>query len=513
MLRANRLFVGLSKNASQRFMSAAPKPILQPEVKLTGVFINNKWQESSSGETFETINPTTGQVIARVAKGNAEDVNRAVDAARAAFHRKSPWRTMDASHRGRLLNKLADLMERDANYIASLETLDNGKPFAMSYGVDVPYSIVIRYYAGWADKNHGQTIPVSGNFLAFTRHEAVGVCGQIIPWNFPLLMWAWKIGPALATGNTVVLKPAEQTPLTALYVAELCKEAGIPPGVVNIVPGFGDAGAAIANHEGVDKVAFTGSTEVGKLIQQAAGKSNLKKVTLELGGKSPNIIMDDCDLDLAVEGAHNGTFFNMGQCCCAGTRVYVHRNIYDKFIEKSVQRALKRVIGNPFDMKTEQGPQIDQEQLDRIMGYIEVGKKEGANLATGGKRVGSQGYFVEPTIFTDVDDNMTIAREEIFGPVQQIMKFDSLDEVIDRANDSNYGLAAAVYSNNVNTINTITQALQSGVVWVNTYNTILPQAPFGGYKMSGIGRELGQYGLEAYTQIKTSIIAVPHKMS
>ncbi|KAF6206116.1 hypothetical protein GE061_017341 [Apolygus lucorum] len=452
-------------------MSAAPKPIPQPEVKLTGVFINNKWQESSSGETFETINPTTGQVITRVAKGNAEDVNRAVDAARAAFHRKSPWRTMDASHRGRLLNRLADLMERDANYIASLETLDNGKPFAMSYGVDVPYSVdVLRYYAGWADKNHGKTIPVNGNFLGFTRHEAVGVCGQIIPWNFPLLMWAWKIGPALATGNTVVLKPAEQTPLTALYAAELCKEAGFPDGVVNIVPGFGDAGAAIANHEGVDKVAFTGSTEVGKLIQQAA------------------VLL----------------------CWYPG---FVHRNIYDKFIEKSVQRALKRVIGNPFDMKTEQGPQIDQEQLDRIMGYIEVGKKEGANLAVGGKRVGNKGYFVEPTIFTDVDDNMTIAREEIFGPVQQIMKFDSLDEVIDRANDSNYGLAAAVYSNNINTINTITQALQSGVVWVNTYNTILPQTPFGGYKMSGIGRELGEYGLEAYTQVKTSIIAVPHKMS
>ncbi|CAB0014815.1 unnamed protein product [Nesidiocoris tenuis] len=510
MFRAAQLLAG----ASKRQMSTALKPITDPNVKLTGVFINNKWEESCSGETFETVNPTTGNVITRVAKGNAVHVNRAVDAARAAFHRNAPWRTMDAANRGRLLNKLADLIERDAVYIASLETLDNGKPFTASYHIDIPYSIdVLRYYAGWADKNHGKTIPVSGNFLATTRHEPVGVCGQIIPWNFPILMWAWKIGPALATGNTVVLKPAEQTPLTALYAAELCKEAGIPPGVVNIVPGFGDAGAAIAQHEGVDKVAFTGSTEVGKLIQQASGKTNLKKVTLELGGKSPNIIMDDCDLDLAVEGAHMGTFFNMGQCCCAGTRVYVHSKIYDQFIEKSVKKALKRVVGNPFDLKTDHGPQIDKEQLEKILCYIEVGKKEGAKLATGGKRVGDQGYFVEPTIFTDVDDKMTIAREEIFGPVQQIMKFDCLDEVIDRANDSMYGLAAAVFSNNINTINILSQSLQAGTVWVNTYNTILPQAPFGGYKMSGIGRELGEYGLDAYTQVKSIICSVPHKMS
>lgn len=495
-------------------MSALPKPIVQPDVKLTGIFINNKWQESSSKETFETVNPTTGQTIARIAKGNEEDINRAVEAARAAFHRNSPWRTMDASQRGRLLYKLADLIDRDATYIASLETLDNGKPFTSALSVDVAFSsAVLRYFAGWADKNHGKTIPVDGSFLAYTRHEPVGVCGQIIPWNFPLLMMAWKIAPSLATGNTVVLKPAEQTPLTALYTAELCKEAGIPAGVVNVVPGFGDAGSALAHHEGVDKVAFTGSTEVGKLIQQTAGKTNLKKVTLELGGKSPNIIMDDCNLDLAVEGAHMGTFFNMGQCCCAGTRVYVHRNIYEEFIEKSVKRTLKRIVGNPFDHKTEQGPQVDQEQLNRIMSYIEVGKKEGAKLATGGKRVGNQGYFVEPTIFTDVDDNMTIAREEIFGPVQQIMKFDSLDEVIDRANDSNYGLAAAVFSNNVDTVNTLTQSLQAGTVWVNTYNSIISQAPFGGYKMSGNGRELGEYGLEAYTQVKSVITAVPHKMS
>lgn len=497
-----------------RFMSALPQPQVQPAIKSTGLFINNEWVKSKSGKTFETVDPSTGNVIAEVSRGGKEDIDVAVGAAKDAFRLGSPWRTMDASRRGYLLNRLADLIERDQLYIASLETLDNGKPFSMSYNVDIPMSIgTLRYYAGWADKTQGRTIPTDGNFFCYTRHEPVGVCGQIIPWNFPLLMWAWKIGPALATGNTVVLKPAEQTPLTALYTANLIKEAGIPPGVVNIVPGFGDAGAALVEHHDVDKVAFTGSTEVGKLIKQGAGRTNLKRVTLELGGKSPNIILNDCDLDLAVEGAHFGTFFNMGQCCCAGTRVYVQEGIYDKFVEKSKARAQKRVVGNPFDANTEQGPQIDSDQLNKIIDYIESGKKEGARLVTGGSRVGDKGYFLQPTIFSEVTDNMTIAREEIFGPVQQILKFKNIDEVIERANDSEYGLAAAVFSTNINSVNKIVQGLRAGTVWVNTYNVINAQAPFGGYKTSGNGRELGEYGLQAYTEVKTTYIALEEKNS
>ncbi|XP_073969317.1 aldehyde dehydrogenase, mitochondrial-like [Rhodnius prolixus] len=497
-----------------RFVSSLPKPEIKPKIRQTWLFINNEWLPSTSGSTFETIDPATGQVITEVSRANKDDVDIAVKAAQDAFKLGSPWRSMDASQRGFLLNKLADLITRDHVYIASLETLDNGKPFSMSYTVDIPESVdVLRYFAGWADKNHGKTIPANGDFFCYTRHEPVGVCAQIIPWNFPLLMWAWKIGPALAAGNTVVLKPAEQTPLTALYAAELCREAGFPPGVVNILPGFGDAGEALANHMGVDKVAFTGSTEVGKKIKEAAGRTNLKRVTLELGGKSPNIIMDDCDLDQAVEGAHDGTFFNMGQNCCAGTRVYVHEKIYDKFIEKSAARTKQRIIGNPFDSNTEQGPQIDEEQMNKILGYIESGKEQGACLVTGGKRVGDKGFFVEPTIFADVKDDMIIAREEIFGPVQQILKFSSVEEVIERANDSDYGLAAGLFSKNIDTVNTITQGLRVGTVWVNCYNFTVSQAPFGGYKMSGNGRELGEYGLQAYTEVKTTYVALTKKNS
>ncbi|XP_014241818.1 aldehyde dehydrogenase, mitochondrial-like [Cimex lectularius] len=491
-----------------------PAPQTQPKIQHTQLFINNQWVPSASKEVFPVLNPTTGETITQVAKGNKDDVDMAVDAARKAFARGSPWRTMNASQRGAILHRLADLMEKDHVYLASLETLDNGKPYVMAYSSDIPSAVsVLRYYAGWADKIHGKTIPCDGNFFSYTRHEPVGVCGQIIPWNFPLLMWAWKIAPALATGNTVVLKPAEQTPLTALRAAELCKLAGLPDGVVNIVTGFGDTGAAVANHKDVDKVAFTGSTEVGKLILQASGNTNLKKITLELGGKSPNIIMDDADMDQAVEGAHFGTFFNMGQCCCAGTRVYVHEKVYDEFIEKSKKKAMERVVGNPFDPQTEHGPQIDEEQMNKILSYIESGKKQGANLVTGGERVGTKGYFIQPTIFSNVKDDMVIAREEIFGPVQQVLKFKDVEEVIDRANDSNYGLAAAVFSKNVDTVNKVSQALRAGTVWVNCYNVLTPQAPFGGYKMSGHGRELGEYGLSAYTEVKTTFVSMDQKNS
>ncbi|XP_029673290.1 aldehyde dehydrogenase, mitochondrial [Formica exsecta] len=497
------------------FSSATlPAPDVSPPILYTGIFINNEWHKSKNEKTFPTINPATGEVIAEVQEGDSADIDFAVQAANKAFKRHSPWRTMDASYRGVLLNKLADLIERDHKYLASLETLDNGKPYSSAYHVDVPFSVqVLRYYAGWADKNHGKVIPADGKVFAYTRHEPVGVCGQIIPWNFPMLMMAWKLGPALATGNVVILKPAEQTPLTALYIAQLSKEAGFPNGVINVVPGYGKTGAALVVHNKVDKIAFTGSTEVGKLINQNAAINNLKRTTLELGGKSPNIILKDVDLNYAVEGAHFGLFFNMGQCCCAGSRTFVQADIYDEFVEKSALRAKSRTVGDPFDLKIEQGPQIDEEQLNKIMDMIKSGKKEGASLITGGERVGDKGYFVAPTVFADVKDDMTIATEEIFGPVQQILKFDDLDEVIERANNTDYGLAAAVFTKDLDKANYITQGLRAGTVWVNTYNTIIPQVPFGGYKMSGHGRELGEYGLQAYTEVKSVIVQLNEKNS
>lgn len=493
---------------------AAPVPETNPPVLYSGIFINNEWHKSQSGNTFPTINPTTEEIIADVQEGNAADIDKAVEAARKAFRLGSPWRTMDASKRGLLLNRLADLMERDHNYLSSLETLDNGKPFSAAYAFDIPASIAtLRYYAGYADKNHGRVIPMDGKFFAYTRHEPVGVCGQIIPWNFPLLMMAWKIAPALATGNCVVLKPAEQTPLTALYVAQLTKEAGFPDGVVNVVPGFGKTGAALVEHQDVDKVAFTGSTEVGRLVKEGAAKSNLKRTTLELGGKSPNIILKDADFDHAVETAHFGLFFNMGQCCCAGSRTFVESSIYDEFVERSAARAKARTVGNPFDLKVEQGPQVDNEQLEKILCMIDSGKAEGAKLLYGGSRIGEKGYFVEPTVFADVKDDMKIAREEIFGPVQQILRFNDLDEVIERANKTDYGLAAAVFTKDIDKANHLVQGLRAGTVWVNTYNNLAPQVPFGGYKMSGHGRELGEYGLEAYTEVKSVIVKINEKNS
>ncbi|CAH1255683.1 ALDH1A2 [Branchiostoma lanceolatum] len=422
---------------------------------------------------------------------------------------------MDASQRGRLLSKLADLIERDSMYLASLDTLDNGKPFIQAMFVDLQGSMgTLRYFSGWADKIHGKTIPTDGPHFTYTRREPVGVCGAIIPWNFPLMMAVWKIAPALCAGCTVVMKPAEQTPLSALYLASLIKEAGFPPGVVNIVPGYGPtAGAAISEHMDIEKVAFTGSTEVGKIIQQAAGKSNLKRVSLELGGKSPAIIFPDADLDFAVEEAHQALFFNMGQMCTAGSRTYVHEDIYDEFVRKSVERAKSRTVGDPFDPRNENGPQVDLDQYEKILSMIESGKKEGAKLECGGGAAGEKGYFIQPTVFTDVNDNMTIAKEEIFGPVMSIMKFKDTDDVIRRANDTPYGLVAAVYTKNLDTAMTLSNSLQAGSVWVNCYNRIYPQAPFGGFKSSGLGRELGEYGLEQYTEVKTVTIKLPQKNS
>lgn len=495
--------------------AAIPAPSTQPEVHYNKLFINNEWHDAVSGKTFPTINPATGEVICQVAEADEADVEKAVKAASNAFRLGSPWRRTDASHRGVLLNRLADAIERDAAYLAELETLDNGKPYAVAYAVDLPTVVkVLRYYAGWADKWEGKTIPIDGDYFCYTRHEPIGVCGQIIPWNFPLLMQAWKLGPALATGNTVVMKVAEQTPLTALYVASLIKEVGFPEGVVNILSGMGPtAGAAIARHMDVDKVAFTGSTEVGHLIQQASGSSNLKKVTLELGGKSPNIILSDADMAYAVEQSHFALFFNQGQCCCAGSRTYVQADVYDEFVERSVERAKKRVVGDPFNLKTEQGPQIDQEQFNKILGYISSGKREGAKLMCGGGIAADRGYFIQPTVFGDVQDNMTIAREEIFGPVMQILKFKTLEEVVTRANDTKYGLAAAVFTKDIDKANYVSSGLRAGTVWINCYDVFGAQAPFGGYKASGVGRELGQYGLDNYTEVKTVTIKVLQKNS
>ncbi len=490
----------MSTLAPERTSSIQP-PTVKPQQPL---YINGKWQDSVSGKTFATVNPATGEVICQVAEGDKADVDLAVQAARRAFT-EGTWARMNASDRGRLLHKLADLIEQNKEDLAALESLDNGKPYRDALAADLALTIqCYRYYAGWADKIHGKTIPIDGNYFCYTKHEPVGVVGQIIPWNFPLLMQAWKWGPALATGCTIVMKPAEQTPLTALRIAELAQEAGFPDGVINVVPGYGPtAGAAISGHMDVDKVAFTGEHTTGQIIMKAAADSNLKRVSLELGGKSPNIVFADADLDAAVEGAYFGLFFNQGQCCCAGSRLFIEEKVYDQFVEKVVAKAKSQKVGDPFDPNTTQGPQVSQEQLDRIMGYIEAGRTDGARLLCGGKRIGTKGYFVEPTVFTDVNDDMKIAREEIFGPVMNILKFRNVDEVVQRGNQTHFGLAAAVWTKDVTKAHRIANSLRAGTVWVNCYDVFDAAAPFGGYKMSGHGRELGEYALELYTEVKT----------
>jgi aldehyde dehydrogenase (NAD+) len=480
-----------------------------PQVKDQPLFIGGKWQDSVSGKTFATANPATGETICQVAEGDKADIDLAVKAARKAFE-DGPWLKMNASERGRLLHKLADLVEKNADELAALESLDNGKPLRDAQAADLPLTIkCYRYYAGWADKIHGKTIPVDGNYFCYTRHEPVGVVGQIIPWNFPLLMQAWKWGPALAAGCTLVLKPAEQTPLTALRVAALAQEAGFPDGVINVVPGFGpSAGAALSSHMDVDKVAFTGEYLTGQLVMEAAAKSNLKRVSLELGGKSPNVVFADADLDAAIEGAYFGLFFNQGQCCCAGSRLFVEEKVHDQFVEKLVKKAKGQKVGDPFAADTTQGPQVSQEQCDRVLGYIEAGKKEGAKMLTGGNRIGNKGYFIEPTIFDGVKDEMKIAREEIFGPVMNVLTFKDINEVVKRGNQTFFGLAAAVWTRDINKAHRLANGLRAGTVWVNCYDVFDAAAPFGGYKMSGQGRELGEYALELYTEVKTVYVAL-----
>lgn len=491
-------------------------PIKNPDIKYTQLFINNEYVNAVSGKTFPVFNPANAKKIADIQEADKADVDKAVAAAKAAFALGSAWRTMDASKRGVLLNKLADLMERDISYLASLETIDNGKAFAPHGSIgDIFFSVMVtRYYAGWADKIHGKTIPIDGKAFSYTRHEPVGICGQIIPWNYPLTMAIWKIAPALAAGNVVVLKPAEQTPLSAVYLGSLIKEAGFPPGVVNILPGYGPTcGGAISGHPGINKVAFTGSTEIGKIIMQAAGSSNIKRTTLELGGKSACVIFDDVDLDKVVPQAQEACMTNMGQCCVAGTRTFVHENIYDEFVAKSRELAKKRKIGDPWDPTTINGPQIDEDQMNKILGLIKKGKAEGAKVEVGGERSGDVGYFVKPTVFSNVTDDMSIAKEEIFGPVQQILKFKNIDEVITRANNSDYGLGAAVFTNDINKALKFAHSVQAGTCWINCYNVVTPQGPFGGFKMSGLGRELGEYGLYNYLEVKNVVISVEEKIS
>jgi aldehyde dehydrogenase (NAD+) len=443
-----------------------------------------------------------------VAEGDVEDVDAAVDAAREAFD-NGPWRKMDARDRGALIYKLAELIEEEAEELAALETLDNGKPISESRAADIPLVVdCLKYYAGWADKIQGKTIPIRGDFFCYTRREPVGVVGQIIPWNFPALMVAWKWGPALAAGCTIVMKPAEQTPLTCLRMARLAQKAGIPDGVINAVPGYGPtAGAALVKHPGVDKIAFTGEGATARIIQKEAAAS-MKRLTFELGGKSPNVIFADADLEEAINGAHMALYFNQGQCCCAGSRLFIDEKVYDEVVDRIAEKNRSTRIGDPFDPQTQQGPQIDKAQFDKILKYVEYGKQDGAKCVTGGKQHGSKGFFVEPTLFANVTDDMRIAREEIFGPVMSALKFKSLDEIIHRSNDTNFGLAAAVWTRDVGKAHRYASQVRAGTVWVNCYDVFDAAAPFGGFKESGLGRELGEAGLDNYTETKTVTVSL-----
>jgi phenylacetaldehyde dehydrogenase len=468
------------------------------------LFIGGQWVDAASGKTFETPDPATGQTLARIAEGDAEDIDRAVGAARRAFD-DGPWGRITPSERGRIVWRIGDLILAHAEELAQLESLDNGKPYAVALAADIPLAAdLFHYMAGWATKIEGNTLNISipgASFHSYTLREPVGVVGQIIPWNFPLLMAAWKLGPALTTGNTVVLKPAEQTPLTALRLAELIAEAGVPDGVVNVVTGFGEtAGAALAAHRDVDKVAFTGSTEVGRLIVQAAA-GNLKKVTLELGGKSPNIVFDDAS-PAAVEGAANAIFFNHGQCCVAGSRLFIQEGRFDEVVEGVAQIAKSIRLGPGMDSGTQMGPLVSDEQLARVTGYLESGQQQGATAITGGGRWGEHGYFVEPTVLTNTRPEMKVVREEIFGPVVVAASFSSLDEIAAAANDTDYGLGAGIWTQDISKAHALAKKIRAGTIWINCYNIFDASLPFGGYKQSGWGREMGHEVLEAYTEVK-----------
>ena len=482
-------------------MIAATKARVSPGRLL----INGEWVDGS--RKFDTINPATGEVLTQIVEAAPDDVDRAVKAARHAFEdRTGPWHKMSASERGRLLWRLADLVEKNIDELAELETLDNGKPIFESKFVDMPMVVdVLRYYGGLATKIHGETVNTFESAFTYTLREPVGVVGLIIPWNFPLLLASWKVGPALACGCTIVMKPAEQTPLTTLRFGDLAIEAGIPPGVLNIVTGGPEAGKAIVRHPGIDKIAFTGSTAVGKEIMRSAADT-LKRVTLELGGKSPNIVFADSDIDNAVKGVINGIFYGKGEVCNAGSRLFVESKVQDEFVEKLVGRAKKMQPADPLDSKTRMGAIVSQDQMNTVLGYIEAGKKEGAKLFAGGNRVsvdGSKGFFIEPTIFGEVKNDMKIAQEEIFGPVLATLSFDDVDQVIELANRNPYGLAAAVWTRDIKKAHTVSRQLRAGTVWINTYGLMDAALPFGGYKSSGFGRELGAHAIEHYTELKT----------
>lgn len=480
-----------------KFLNGSPKKML----------INGEFVASTSGKTFDTINPATGEVICKIYEADKSDIDLAVKAARRAF--EGPWKKVTPYEREKLLHKLADLLEKNGEELAQLESIDNGKPISEARVVDIPYSVMyFRYYAGWATKISGETLPVSTDgFLTYSLREPVGVVGQIIPWNFPLVMAVWKIAIAIACGCTVVLKPAEQTPLTALRLAALIVEAGFPPGVINICPGFGPtAGAALSSHPDVGKVAFTGECATGKEIVRASA-SNLKHVSLELGGKSPNIVFADSDLDGALTGAFGGVFFNQGQVCCAGSRLFVEKKIYDDFVDKLATRVKNIKLGIGLNPDTQMGPVISKEQLEKVTGYFDIGKKEGAKLACGGERANSselsKGYFVKPTVFSCVNNRMRIAQEEIFGPVISVIPFTDIEDVVACGNETTFGLASGVWTNDIRKAHGVAKALKAGTVWINCYNVFDPCAPFGGYKQSGYGREGGKEALELYTQVKT----------
>ncbi|MDP2675208.1 MAG: aldehyde dehydrogenase family protein [Dehalococcoidia bacterium] len=483
--------------------SALPPGLSGP----TKLLIDGEWLEPATGRHYDDINPSTGEVVASVAEGGAEDVDRAVKAARAAFQ-DGAWSRLHASERGRLLYRLARLVEEHAQELAQIDAVDAGKPVTNSLRVDLPAAVdCFEYYAGWADKIHGETVPVKGDAFTYLLRQPVGVVGQIIPWNFPLMMAAWKLAPALACGCTVLLKPAEQSPLSALRLGELCLEAGLPPGVVNILTGFGETGAAIVEHPDVDKIAFTGSPEVGRIIMRASA-GTLKRVSLELGGKSPNIILADADMEAAVRGASGGIFFNQGEVCSAGSRILVERGVYDRFLEQLHKRAASISVGDPLDPATYMGPVVSEEQFERVMGYIGIGKEEGARLVTGGGRIGDAGFFVQPTIFAEVENRMRIAQEEIFGPVACVIPVQDADEAVRVANDTAYGLAAAVWTRDVAKAHTIAQRLRAGTVWVNTYGPTDSRSPWGGFRDSGFGRELGRQALDLYTEYKSVWVAL-----
>ncbi|KAI8922811.1 aldehyde dehydrogenase domain-containing protein [Entophlyctis helioformis] len=470
----------------------------------TGLFINNQFVPSVSGKKFPAVNPATGKHLLEFFEGDKADVDAAVKAAKAAF---KTWAKTPSADRGRLLYKLADLMERDIRELAELESLDNGKPVKVALAADLPLSIgCLRYYAGWADKNHGQVVdvPPTSTPTRSTSRTAFAGCAAL---ELPSPDACLEARPSLACGNTVVVKTSEKTPMTSLKVAQLAVEAGFPAGVINIISGYGPtAGDAIARHPEISKIAFTGSTAVGRKIAVAAAETNLKKVTLELGGKSPNIVFPDADLDLAVKAATGGIFFNAGQCCCAGSRVYVHEDVYDEFVAKFKEATSSIKLGDPFDESSDQGALVDDIQFNRVLDYIDIGRREGATIEVGGDRVGTEGFYVQPTLITDVSDDMRIAKEEIFGPVVCALKFKTVDEVIERANNSIYGLAAGIHTKDIRTALRMSEALQAGTVWINCYNIFLNQMPFGGFKQSGAGRELGSYGLQEYTQIKSVMI-------